>query len=100
MSRDARKKEKQRLKRKQKQTQARKAAAVTPLERIARSGGELECYVNADWREGGLASIHVLGRAPDGRLAYAAFLVDVWCIGLKDAFGQRQISREIFEDTL
>jgi hypothetical protein len=100
MSRDARKKQKHKLKRKQKQIQARKAASVTPLDRIARSGGTLECYVNADWRKSGMASVQVLGHAPDGRLAHAAFLVDLWCVGLKDAYGHRTVLRGDFEDQL
>lgn len=100
MSRDARKKLKHRLKRKQKQTQARKAASVTPLDRIARSGGILECYVNADWRESGMASLQVLGQAADGRCAHAAFLIDVWCVGLKDAFGSRTALRTEFNELL
>jgi hypothetical protein len=100
MSRDARKKEKQRLKRKQKQIQARKAAAVTPLDRVARGAGTLECYVNDDWPKTGMASVQVLGVAPDGRCARAGFLVDVWCVGLKDAFGQRTALRADFEDQL
>ena len=68
MSRDARKKQKQRLKREQKRLQAKRVRALTPLDHIARSGGQLECYVNANWREMGMANIQVLGRAPDGRL--------------------------------
>lgn len=100
MSRDARKKQKHQLKRRQKQAQARKAAAITPLDRIAKSGGTLECHVNADWRESGMANVQVLGQAADGRLAHAAFLVDVWCVGLKDAYGHRTIARADFEDQL
>ncbi|HZN68586.1 MAG TPA: hypothetical protein VFB66_25115 [Tepidisphaeraceae bacterium] len=100
MSRDARKKQKHELKRKHKQIEARKAASLTPLDRIARSGGKLECYVNADWQKSGMASVQVLGHAPDGRLAHAAFLVDLWCVGLKDAYGHRTVLRGEFEDQL
>src|SRR5438552_7128840 len=100
MSRDARKKQKQRLKREQKRLQAKRARALTPLDRIVRAGGQLDCYANANWREMGMANIQMLGRAPDGRLAYAAFLVDVWCVGLKDAFGRREISRLDFDKLL
>ena len=100
MSRDARRKEKQRLKRKQKQLAARKAAAVTPLDRLVKGAGHLECWVNDDWPENGMASIQVLGVAPDGRCAHAGFLIDVWCVGLKDAFGRRTASRADFEEQL
>lgn len=100
MAHDARKKEKQRLKRKQKQQQARKAAAHSSLERTARSGGQLECYVNDHWAESGMANVQVVGHAPRGQLAHAAFLIDVWCVGLKDAYGHRQLLRSEFNDHL
>ncbi len=100
MSRDARRKEKQRLKRKRKQVQARKASAVTPLDRLANGVGRLECWVNDNWRETGMASVQVLGTAPDGRCAWAGFLIDVWCVGLKDAFGFRTVLRGEFEQRL
>lgn len=100
MSKDARKKEKQRLKRKQKQRETRRAAAVTPLQRIAREGGRLECYVHDGWEEGGMATIQVLGHAPGGKLCQAGFLVDTWCVGLKDAYGHREITRLEFDETL
>src|SRR4051794_27212199 len=73
MARDARKKQKHRLKRQQKQREVRKAAAVTPFQKVVKSGGELECYVNGKWREQGMASVQVLGHAPGGRrFGYAA----------------------------
>ena len=79
MSRDARKKQKQRLKREQKRLQAKRARAATPLDHIKRSGGQLECYVNANWREMGMANIQVLGQTPGGRAAYAAGGWNVAC---------------------
>jgi hypothetical protein len=92
MARGARRKEKQRLKRKQKQLAHRKAKGVTALQKVALLGGTLECYVNPDWQDKGLASIIVLAKTPGGRCAYAGFLVDVWCVGLKDAWGKSEAS--------
>src|SRR5579884_1660891 len=98
MSSNARKKERHRLKRKQRQMSLRKAQARGPLQRLARGEGEVECWVNADWRKQGIASIICLGTAPDGRCAMAGFLVDLWCVGLKDAWGRREIGRADFEE--
>jgi hypothetical protein len=92
MARGARRKEKQRLKRKQKQLAHRKAKGVTALQKVALLGGTLECYVNPEWQEKGLASIIVLAKTPGGRCAYAGFLVDVWCVGLKDTWGKSEAS--------
>ena len=100
MGRDARSKEKQRLKRKQKQLAARKAKSVTALQKIALTGGELECHVNRGWKQQGMASIFVLGKTPGGRCAYSCFLVDVWCVGLKDTWGKSEATLIEFEELL
>ena len=91
MSSSARKKEKHRLKRKEKKHQIQRANSRTALQRIAAEGGELECWITPEWKERGIASIQVLGRAPGGRGAFAAFLVDLWAVGLKDAFGRSDV---------
>jgi len=100
MSSDSRKKEKKRLKRKQKQEQLRKARSRTPLARIASEGGRLECWVTKNWREMGMADILVLGHAPGGRCAFAAFLVDLWCVGLKDTWGEPELTEFEFRDEI
>jgi hypothetical protein len=58
----------------------------------------LGTWVNHDWRERGQATVWVLRRGAGGRLAMAAFLVDLWCAGLKDAWGLLDVRREDFED--
>jgi hypothetical protein len=96
MSDKARKKEKQRLKREKKRLALRKAGSVSPYKKLA--GGELiACYVNSDWRERGQAVPFVLRRAPGAGLAAATFMVDLWCAGLKDAWGRAHIARDEFE---
>lgn len=91
MSSSARKKEKHRLKRKEKKHQMQRINSRTALQRLAAEGGELECWITPDWKERGMASIQVLGRAPGGHGAFAAFLVDLWAVGLKDAFGRSDV---------
>jgi hypothetical protein len=99
MARDARRKERHRLKRKQKQLAHRKAKGVTALQKVALGGGTLECYVYPpDWKEQGIASITVLARTAGGRCALAAFLVDLWCVGLKDAWGRSETSADHLQD--
>ena len=101
MSRDARKKERQRLKRKQKQLAMRREQSRTALQRIASDGGALECWVNDGWQEQGIASIVVLGRASGGsRAAVASFLVDLWCVGLKDAWGSPDTTEHEFRQNI
>ncbi|MDE6286799.1 MAG: DUF1186 family protein [Muribaculaceae bacterium] len=55
------------------------------------------CYVNNDWQNAGEASVWVTRRRPDGNLTIASFLVDTFCLGVKDAFFRANISPEHLE---
>jgi len=45
-----------------------------------------ECMINRSWREKGLATILIARRQANGRIAFGVFLVDVYCLGLKNTF--------------
>ena len=45
-----------------------------------------ECLIGRGWRESGLAEILVSRSQPDGHVAFAVFLVDLLCLGVKNAF--------------
>lgn len=45
-----------------------------------------ECLVPDGLFQTGLASIFVARRVPDGTLAVSSFILDVYCLGVKDAF--------------
>jgi len=98
MSTNSRKKERHRLKRKQKQLARRRAMSGSPYKRIGTSGDVTACFMNPDYAQRGQAAIFVLRSIPGGGgYALAAFLVDLWCAGLKDAWGKLDITREEFE---
>ena len=44
-----------------------------------------KCYINPGWQEDGLAHIIVTRNRAGGNLVYASFLVDTFCLGIKDA---------------
>ncbi|HNW74494.1 MAG: hypothetical protein PHP04_12980 [Bacteroidales bacterium] len=44
------------------------------------------CYINANWRDSGLAAIFVTRRHINGHITHAAFMVDIFCLGLKESF--------------
>ena len=94
------KKERQRLKRKRKQTQLRKERNTSVFRKIAQRPGPIEVYVNDAWRECGEANVMVLRDAPGGGRVFAAYLVDLWCSGLKDAFGRTGVTRDEFLDQI
>jgi hypothetical protein len=93
----AKKKERKRLKRQQKQKSLRKVANASPFKRVATASELVAAYINSDWRERGQAVVYVLRRA-GGTMAMAGFLVDLWCCGLKDAYGYFDILREEFDE--
>src|SRR4030042_1361525 len=70
---------------------ARQRAAAPPLGEKARIMHARiypfhEVFINEDWRESRLADIHVMRLQPNGQVAYGVFLVDLGCLGLKDAY--------------
>ncbi len=93
MARGSRKKEKQRLKREKKKQALRKASSENPFRRIAKSGQPLECWVSSTWRSNGLADIFVRGHVPGGSDCLAVFLIDLYCVGLKDGYGRKDLTR-------
>lgn len=47
-----------------------------------------EAYIVKNWREVGLAHLIVARWRDTGDADYGVFLVDMWCLGVKDAFGE------------
>ena len=45
-----------------------------------------ECLIPDNFFEVGLGSVIVSRKAPDGRIALSAFVVDIYCLGVKNAF--------------
>ena len=90
------KKERQRLKRKRKQMQLRKGRNASIFQKLAGHEGAVEFFINDNWRAMGEASIMAFRPGPGGGI-FVAFLIDLWCSGLKDAFGQLNVTRHDFE---
>jgi yecA family protein len=63
-----------------------------------------EAYIEKAWREHGLAHLVVARLREDGSADVGVFLVDVWCLGVKDAFGESDLLeselREFVEERL
>ena len=59
-----------------------------PLENISQYSVE-ECLINKDWKQSGLATIIVIRKNREtGQFSFVSFLVDVFCLGLKNALFQ------------
>ena len=51
-----------------------------------------ECLINPSWQEKGLATILMSRRQPDAHMAFGVFLVDIFCLGLKNTFANVDFS--------
>ncbi len=100
MARNQRRVQQQRQKRKAKQRSIRRSQSGSPYRQIGRTGEVVACYVTQGWRERGQAAIFCLVATPGGGHATATFLVDLWCVGLKDAWGKLNISAKGFKENI
>ena len=53
------------------------------------------CHISRIWQDRGLAQVIVLREVPDGTFLLGAYLVDVFCLGVKNAFSARLDSDEV-----
>ncbi|MFH1936924.1 MAG: hypothetical protein ABIK52_05120, partial [Bacteroidota bacterium] len=44
------------------------------------------CYINDNWRESGYATILVTRIHINGNVTHGAYMVDLYCLGVKDSF--------------
>lgn len=61
------------------------------MRKVMRSLPVEKCYVNSDWQEQGMAHAIVVRRRPDGKFALVNYLVDTFCLGVKDAFWRTRL---------
>lgn len=68
--------------------QSRSTGSMTTLHHIrqARSYPIESCWVQQGWDESGLAVVVVARRQPSGDLVFGNYLVDYYCLGLKDTY--------------
>jgi hypothetical protein len=98
VKRGEKKKQRKALKKRTSRRQARqKARAAQPSStatfhiRHARSYPIDSCWVQGDWEEGGLAVIVVARSQPDGNIVFGNYLVDFYCLGLKDTYNDANV---------
>jgi len=58
------------------------------------------CFVNQGWREQHLASLMVARDRSDGLIVIAVALVDLGCLGVKDAWARRDMENDEYETAL
>ncbi len=58
------------------------------------------CWVYKDWKQSGIAPVVVARRQPDDRVLYGVYLIDLYCLGIKDCYTRTDISPVQFERDL
>lgn len=60
----------------------------------------LGCWVMEGWQEHGLTPVIVARLQADNRVMFGAFMVDIYCLGVKNALWETDVSRNRFERDL
>jgi hypothetical protein len=59
-----------------------------------------KCSINENWKDEGLAQIVVGRRHTNGNVTFGVYLVDVFCVGVKDAFYNFNVPADTFEEMI
>ena len=81
----------------------RHVSTLPPLSQATRPSNwpVLECLVSEGWQTPGeIVQVVVARQSPEGAVAVGSFLVDLGCLGVKDAFAQRYTSLDEYDSEL
>lgn len=59
-----------------------------------------ECFISEGWDAGGLATAVVVRKLPNGKYLIGTYLVDVFCLGLKNTFYNVNVDYDIIVELL
>ncbi|OQY02522.1 MAG: hypothetical protein B6I20_06830 [Bacteroidetes bacterium 4572_117] len=74
---------------------------MSPEKYIIQKGRDLEfheCVINDNWSKSGLAIITVCKKMPSGNLVACLYLLDIYCLGLKNTLYNFNMSELEYED--
>ena len=109
MPRDPRKHQKATMKKRSKQKaalqrkshqQAFTSFSPQAIIRRARAFPLFECWISANWQQDGLGLVQILlaRQQPDGDICFGSYLVDKYCLGLKNTFANAGFSRTRYQN--
>ncbi len=58
-----------------------------------------ECLIDKQWQEKGIASIFISRKQPSGKYSFGCYMVDIYCLGLKDTFANLHFTEDEYQDT-
>jgi hypothetical protein len=109
MPQDPQRRQKALLKKRRKQKAAAKAHSVqqgqstASLQAIIRNACSyplLECLISPDWdkENSGLVQVLVARSQPNGEICFGLYLIDTYCLGLKNTLAKVNVSRRVYQD--
>ncbi len=109
MPQDPRRRQKALMKKRSKQKAAAKhkshqsaslSLSMKSVLRLARMFPLYECWINADWQKDNLGLIEVVlsRQQPDGDICFGTYLIDKYCLGLKNTFARVGIPRASYHE--
>ncbi len=59
-----------------------------------------ECWISPDWKEAGLCTVVVARKHTTGNVTFGVYLMDIFCLGLKNTYGVFNRTRFDYEDII
>jgi hypothetical protein len=83
-------------------SQVRKVTLEGPTQvlRNARQYPVLGCWVMEGWQESGITPVIIARQQDEGQVLYASYLVDLYCLGIKDVSVDANVPQRRFERSL
>ena len=92
-----RRKEKEKRKKQSRFSSVNEHAHKIYLIKNAKNYPLFECLINTDWQDKGMAHIYLSRRQPNNKLILGVYLVDIFCLGLKNTFSNASMSIEEYQ---
>jgi len=92
-----RRKDKERRKKRARFSDSSEYSNTVRLIKNAKSYPLHECLIDKEWQDRGLAQILLSRRQPNNKLIFGVYLVDIFCLGLKNTFCNANISLEEYQ---
>lgn len=87
------------MSKKKKSNQPQKQS-LTPdkfIQQKARSLDIWKCWISKDFKKAGEGIILISRLQKDGKLCYAGYLVDIYCVGVKDTYYDAKVDQDVFK---
>ncbi|MDE5875491.1 MAG: hypothetical protein K2H15_07565, partial [Muribaculaceae bacterium] len=84
-----------------KKKQNKQSVRISPEKFLKEKANKLpiyKCLISKDYEKGGEAMTVIARERGNGKLCVGCFLVDTWCLGVKDAFGNVNMEKEEFSE--